>query len=194
MNTITVSESAQDFLVNLLEKQENTIGVRMFVDNPGTPKAETILTYVKADNPPADVTLEEHGKLAVYLHNDCIKFLEEALVDFNTELGSGTLTIKAPNSKMTKLGEDATLSDKVNYLLWNEVNPGLAAHSGEVNLVEITNDDVAVLSFGGGCQGCAQVDLTLKHGVENTLLESIPELKGVLDVTDHSNKDNAYYK
>jgi Fe/S biogenesis protein NfuA len=78
--------------------------------------------------------------------------------------------------------------------LWNDVNPGLAAHSGEVNLVEITDKDIAVLSFGGGCQGCAQVDITLKHGVENTLLESIPELKGVIDVTDHSNKDNAYYK
>ena len=166
----------------------------MFVDNAGTPKAETILTYVKADKPPADVTLEQHGKLAVYLHTDCLKYLEEAIVDFNTTLGSGTLTIKAPNSKMTKLGEDATLSEKVNYLLWNDVNPGLAAHSGEVNLVEITDKDIAVLSFGGGCQGCAQVDITLKHGVENTLLESIPELKGVIDVTDHSNKDNAYYK
>ena len=168
MSIITVSESAQEFLVDLLAKQDNTIGVRMFVDNAGTPKAETILTYVKADKPPADVTLEQHGKLAVYLHTDCLKYLEEAIVDFNTTL--------------------------VNYLLWNDVNPGLAAHSGEVNLVEITDKDIAVLSFGGGCQGCAQVDITLKHGVENTLLESIPELKGVIDVTDHSNKDNAYYK
>ncbi|MDO2305980.1 NifU family protein, partial [Escherichia coli] len=41
--------------------------------------------------------------------------------------------------------------------------------------------------------GCGMVDMTLKDGVEKTLIERIPELKGVRDVTDHSNKENAYY-
>jgi Fe/S biogenesis protein NfuA len=50
------------------------------------------------------------------------------------------------------------------------------------------------LKFGGGCQGCGQVDLTLKEGVEKTLLQQIPELTAVRDVTDHSNQENAYYK
>jgi len=35
--------------------------------------------------------------------------------------------------------------------------------------------------------------VTLKEGIEKTLLERIPELKGVRDVTDHTNRDNAYY-
>ncbi|MNU09696.1 Fe/S biogenesis protein NfuA [compost metagenome] len=50
-----------------------------------------------------------------------------------------------------------------------------------------------MLQFGGGCQGCGMVDMTLKDGVEKTLMERIPELKGVRDVTDHSNRENAYY-
>jgi Fe/S biogenesis protein NfuA len=37
------------------------------------------------------------------------------------------------------------------------------------------------------------VDVTLKEGVEKTLLEKIKELKGVQDITDHSNTDNSYY-
>jgi Fe/S biogenesis protein NfuA len=53
---------------------------------------------------------------------------------------------------------------------------------------------VAVLQFGGGCQGCSAVDMTLKDGVEKTLMDRIPELKGVRDVTDHSQRENAYYK
>ena len=51
-----------------------------------------------------------------------------------------------------------------------------------------------MLRFGGGCQGCGMVDVTLKEGVEKTLMEQIPELSGVRDATDHSNRENAYFK
>jgi len=78
-------------------------------------------------------------------------------------------------------------------VLYNEVNPSLAAHGGEVSLVEITEDVVAILKFGGGCQGCSAVSMTLKDGVEKTLLEQVPELVGVRDETDHSDRSQAYY-
>jgi Fe/S biogenesis protein NfuA len=63
-----------------------------------------------------------------------------------------------------------------------------------VSLVEILNKETAVLQFGGGCQGCGMVDVTLKDGIEKTLIEEIPELKSIADVTDHSYRENAYYK
>ena len=69
----------------------------------------------------------------------------------------------------------------------------LAAHGGEVSLVEITEDNYAVLRFGGGCQGCSAVDITLKDGVEKTLMEQLPQLAGVRDMTDHTDRSNAYY-
>jgi Fe/S biogenesis protein NfuA len=53
---------------------------------------------------------------------------------------------------------------------------------------------VAVLKFGGGCQGCGMVDETLKGGVEKTLVENIAELKGVIDITDHTDRSQAYIK
>ena len=62
-----------------------------------------------------------------------------------------------------------------------------------VEEVEFKNNE-AVLQFGGGCQGCGMVDLTLKDGIEKTLVEQIPEVKNVKDLTDHSMDDNAYYK
>ena len=85
------------------------------------------------------------------------------------------------------------IRDRVNYLLYNEINPGLASHGGNVSLTEITEDMYAVLKFGGGCQGCSAVDMTLKEGLEKTLKEKIPELAGVKDMTDHSDTSNAYY-
>ncbi|MBT7886727.1 MAG: Fe-S biogenesis protein NfuA, partial [Gammaproteobacteria bacterium] len=69
----------------------------------------------------------------------------------------------------------------------------LASHGGMVSLIEIVEDNVAVLQFGGGCQGCGMVDVTLKDGVEKTLLETLPQLTAVRDVTDHSVTENAYF-
>lgn len=189
---ITVTEPAQQYLAELLAKQEDVIGVRLYVDKPGTPKAETLLTYCREGNHDGTV-LREFEHLNVYLDEQSIKFLHEATVNYDQEEYGGSLTIRAPNSKLPRLGEDATLEEKVNYVLWNDVNPGIAAHGGECNLVEITEDKVAILSFGGGCQGCAQVDVTLKYGVEKQLMDELPELTGVKDVTDHSDTSNAFY-
>ena len=86
------------------------------------------------------------------------------------------------------------IEEKINYVLYSEINPSLASHGGEVSLVEVVDKETAVLQFGGGCQGCGMVDLTLKDGVEKTLLEQVDGLKGVMDVTDHSYRENAYYK
>ena len=123
-----------------------------------------------------------------------LEFLKEAVVDYSPDKFGGTLTIKAPNAKLPQISEDASMEDKINYVLYSEINPGLAAHGGEVSLIEVLDNETAVLQFGGGCQGCGMVDLTLKDGVEKTLLEQIEGLKKVQDVTDHSYRENAYYK
>lgn len=190
---LTITESAQDYLAELLAKQDSEVlGVRMFINQPGTPKAETCIAYCRADDKRGDDMLVEYGKFTAYIERRSIPFLEDALVDFAKDRMGGQLTIKAPNAKLPKVGEDSPLEDRVNYLLYNEVNPSLAAHGGEVSLVEITPDDIAILKFGGGCQGCGMVDVTLKQGIEKTLLESIPELKGVRDITDHTDRSHAY--
>ena len=121
-------------------------------------------------------------------------FLEGALVDFAEDRMGGQLTIKAPNSKVPQVSDDSPIEDRINYVLHSQINPGLASHGGMVNLVEVIDDEVAILQFGGGCQGCGMVDMTLKDGVEKTLLEQLPQLTAVKDVTDHTVTDNAFYK
>ncbi|UYF98381.1 MULTISPECIES: Fe-S biogenesis protein NfuA [unclassified Halomonas] len=191
---IDITDSAQDYLAELLEKQNvDGIAVRIFITQPGTPYAETCLAYCRpGEEEPTDVLLELE-KINVYLDKNSLAFLEEAVVDFNADRMGGQLTIKAPNAKMPKVNADSPLEDRINYVLYSEINPGLAAHGGEIKLIELTDKKVAVLAFGGGCQGCAAVDLTLKDGVEKTLIERIPELAGIRDVTDHSDTTNAYY-
>ncbi|WP_386083850.1 Fe-S biogenesis protein NfuA [Vreelandella sp. F11] len=192
---IDITDSAQEYLAELLEKQNvEGIAVRIFITQPGTPYAETCLAYCRpGEEEPTDVLLELE-KINVFLDKNSLAFLEEAVVDFNADRMGGQLTIKAPNAKMPKVNADSPLEDRINYVLYSEINPGLAAHGGEIKLVELTEQQYAVLAFGGGCQGCAAVDLTLKDGVEKTLMERIPELAGIRDVTDHSDTTNAYYR
>lgn len=192
---IDITNSAQEYLAELLEKQNvEGIAVRIFITQPGTPYAETCLAYCRpGEEEPSDVLLELE-KINVFLDKNSLAFLEEAVVDFNADRMGGQLTIKAPNAKMPKVNADSPLEDRINYVLYSEINPGLAAHGGEIKLVELTEQQYAVLAFGGGCQGCAAVDLTLKDGVEKTLMERIPELAGIRDVTDHSDTTNAYYR
>jgi len=115
------------------------------------------------------------------------------VVDYATDRMGGQLTIKAPNAKVPNVNADSPVNERINYYLQTEINPGLASHGGQVSLIDVVEDGIAVLKFGGGCQGCGQADVTLKEGIERTLLERIPELKGVRDVTDHTQKENAYY-
>ena len=192
IDSIEITESAENYLADLLAKQDcEGIGIRMFVSDPGTPKAETCIAYCRPGDEKDGDEIKALGKFRVHLEKRSIPFLEDAKVDYAADRMGGQLTIRAPNSRMPKVNDDSPVEDKINYVLQSEVNPGLAAHGGMVSLESI-EQGVAVLRFGGGCQGCGMVDLTLKEGVEKTLLEQIPELKGVRDVTDHSDTTNAY--
>lgn len=192
MIEVDITESAQDYLAELLEKQNTPgISVRMFVNDPGTSRAETCIAYCRPGEEKEGDEFVEMTRFRCYFDGRSIPYLKDAKVDYSPDRMGGQLTIKAPNAKMPQVGDDSPLADKVNYVLYNEVNPQLAAHSGEVSL-ERMDGNVAVLKFGGGCQGCASVDLTLKEGVERTLMEKVPGLEAVRDVTDHSDRSQAY--
>lgn len=192
--SVTITDSAQEYLAQLLSKQNcEGIGIRMFVASPGTPQAETCIAYLRpGEEKEGDMMVPLNGFNA-WFEGKSLPYLEDAKVDYAADRMGGQLTIRAPNSKMPKINDDSPMEDKINYVLFNDVNPGLAAHGGNVSLVQVTADGYAVLKFGGGCQGCSAVDLTLKEGVEKTLLSKIPDLKGLRDATDHSDTSNAYY-
>jgi len=190
---VEITESAQAYLLDLLSKQENKeIGIRIFITDPGTPTAETCLAYCpEGEQQSTDERFEYEG-FSGWIDQRSTPFLDGALVDYAEDRMGGQLTIKAPNSKVPKVSDDSPIEDRINYVLHSQVNPSLAEHGGMVTLVEVFEENVAILQFGGGCQGCGMVDMTLKDGVEKSLLEQVPDLTGVRDVTDHTNRDNAY--
>lgn len=199
VSNMVITESAQAYLRDLLAKQNSEgIGVRIFVENPGTPRAECCMAYcTKGEEKSADVRQDYEG-FPAYIDFASITYLVDAVIDFNKDRMGGQLTFKAPRSKVPNISSNSSIEERIAYVLQSEINPGLAAHNGSVSLEECYDDEefglTAVLKFGGGCQGCSAVDMTLKQGVETTLKANVPELARVVDTTDHSKRENAYFK
>jgi Fe/S biogenesis protein NfuA len=75
----------------------------------------------------------------------------------------------------------------------NKINPGVAMHGGQVTLIDV-RDDVVYISFGGGCQGCGMANVTLKQGVHKMLQEAVPDIREIVDMTDHALGVNPFYR
>ncbi|MEO9944760.1 MAG: Fe-S biogenesis protein NfuA [Paraglaciecola sp.] len=191
---ITISDTAQAHFGKLLEKQEPDTNIRVFVVNPGTPSAECGVSYCPPDAIEASDTVLEFNGFDAVVDLESAPFLEEAEIDFVTDQMGSQLTLKAPNAKARKVDSDAPLNERVIYMIESEINPQLASHGGKVMLVEITEAKEAILEFGGGCNGCAQVDVTLKDGIEKQMLDQFPgELTAVKDATEHQAGEHSYY-
>ncbi|WP_338884017.1 MULTISPECIES: Fe-S biogenesis protein NfuA [Xenorhabdus] len=190
---INITEAAQAHFAKLLANQEPGTQIRVFVINPGTPTAECGVSYCPPDAVEATDTELKFDQLSAYVDEISAPFLEEAVIDFVTDQLGSQLTLKAPNAKMRKVADGAPLIDRVEYVLQSQINPQLAGHGGRVSLMEITDEGYAILQFGGGCNGCSMVDVTLKEGIEKQLLQTFPELKGVKDLTEHQRGEHSYY-
>jgi Fe-S cluster biogenesis protein NfuA len=97
-----------------------------------------------------------------------------------------------PAAAATGAPDDDALYERVADLFEHEVNPMVARHGGRVELIDV-QDAVVMVRMAGGCQGCGMADVTLRQGIEAMLHEHVPEVKGVVDITDHTAGSNPYF-
>ena len=114
--------------------------------------------------------------------------LRGATIGLDTAAFGGAIAIDNPNSGWTD-----PLAQRIQEILDTQVNPGIAAHGGFIDLLEV-RDATAYISMGGGCVGCAQVDVTLRQGVEVAIRQAVPEIVAIVDTTDHASGTNPYYQ
>lgn len=88
--------------------------------------------------------------------------------------------------------DDDALYERVADLFDTQVNPMVARHGGRVELIDV-QDAVVMVRMAGGCQGCGMADVTLRQGIEAMLQQHVPEVKGVVDITDHAAGANPYF-
>jgi Fe/S biogenesis protein NfuA len=136
---------------------------------------------------PGDHTIEMAG-IRVYLDAASAPLLRGATLQYVESLSGGGFRFANPNRPRLL---ELPLAGRVQRLLDEQVNPGIAAHGGRVSLVDVQGDRV-VIEFGGGCQGCGMADVTLREGVTSTLRSAIPEIAEVVDATDHEAGESPY--
>lgn len=192
---LTLTESAQRHFRRLIEQQGiEGLGVRMRALHPGTPKADCHLEFCE----PTDLSGSEWSLACagfnLYVDVQSMPYLEEAEIDYAHDTTGGQLIVRAPKLKGSPPAADASLAERVRYVLDTQVNPQIATHGGQATLVEVTHDNAVVLRLGGGCHGCGMADVTLKQGIEHTLRKQFPEISAVRDATDHASGHNPYYR
>ena len=139
------------------------------------------------DRTDGDVAVDLDG-LTVVVDPDSADQLAGSTIDLDATVTGGGLRIDNPNE-----GWRDPLARAVQAVLDTRINPGVGGHGGMVSLIDV-RDGTAYMRFGGGCQGCAAVDVTLRAGVEAALREAVPEISAVVDVTDHAAGENHYYR
>src|SRR5688500_5395546 len=139
------------------------------------------------DRAETDLVIEADG-LNIAVDASSAVDLAGATIDLDPAVTGGGFRIDNPNE-----GWQDPVARAVQEVIDRQINPGVGSHGGMVTLVDV-KDGTAFLRFGGGCQGCAAVDVTLKQGVETAIRAAVPSISAIVDATDHEAGANPYYQ
>ena len=186
---INISKKAQEHILDKLNSSaEKFQGISIIVDPKTDRKANYSIQFIELSNTPSENISINFGEFQVLVSKEGIPYLEGTEVDLNDE---GELEAFNPSMSITEIS--GSVEEQIRHVLDEEVNPMVASHGGVVSLLEV-KDQNAYLEFGGGCQGCGMIDVTLKQGVEVMIKAQIPEIEAIYDVTDHAEGTNPYYQ
>ena len=190
---ILISEAAQAHFRKLIERESAPgLGVRLSARDPGTPRADVRLEFAGSEDLSGDEWAIDCEGFTLWLDAPSVPFLDGAEIDYTSMATGGQLQIRAPKIKGVAPGDAASIVERVRWTIEQEINPQLAQHRGHVSLQEVTADGVVLLRFGGGCHGCGMADVTLKQGIEKTLMARVPGVTAVRDATDHDSGQAPY--
>lgn len=168
------------------------------VDRPVHDGAASFYTAEEAkDNDLADKLLKLPGIMKVELNDNIVIVTQGGAEDWR-QLGKRVgSAIRAFLNPVPELADGDRIAPehvrtKVQQVLDEMINPGVASHGGFVELLDVQDDNVFI-RMGGGCQGCGAADVTLKMGIERLIREQVPQVREIFDTTDHASGMNPYY-
>lgn len=191
---LQITDRALSLLAEALASGEDSDhAVRVRAQRVGVRRFNYGMDVVPAtDARETDAVLEfQDGKVLVWVDTESAAHLKGATIDFVDLGGLQGAGFKFENPQEQAHWDDP-VSQKLQTLLDEEINPSLASHGGFVEILRV-EEGVAYVSMGGGCQGCGQAAATLKEGVETHVLEKIPEIQRLQDITDHAAGENPYF-
>ena len=186
---IGITEKAREMLAQFQNSADDEIErvLRVEIIGRGDKGFRYDLNLVDlAEKNDSDVSCEVDD-MVVLIAERSAPYMEGAPLDFVETLMGGGFQFENPNPMWVD-----DISKAVAEVISNDVSPMVATHGGTVELLGV-DDDKAVIAFGGGCQGCGMVDVTLKQGIEVVIREKVPAIVGIVDMTDHDAGTNPFY-
>src|SRR3954470_103328 len=201
---LAITDKARQKVLGFREGVPDAERQAMWVEVTGTAGGEWTynISLKPVDGAGAAASLQYADDLGVVVPAADIERLRGATVDWSDDLMSGGLMVVNPNkpdpaSPAIGARPPADLTgpvpQRVMQVLAEQINPAIAAHGGSAELVAV-EDDTAYVRLGGGCVGCGMASVTLGQGIEVAILEAVPEVRQVVDVTDHASGTNPCFE
>lgn len=198
---IEITPAARERIQSLVEAgvvREPALRIELDRDSPSPLVRNYGISLVEREDRQRTEIAVNVDEIRVFLNLDTSNLLSGAVVDLVDDGSGPSFTVHNPNARPAVVREPSELTitgplaDRVQEVIDEVINPGIAAHGGYVELVDVA-DDTLYLRMGGGCQGCAASAATLRMGIERTVREEIPEIVNIIDVTDHDAGVTPYY-
>jgi Fe/S biogenesis protein NfuA len=201
---LAITDKARQKVLGFREGVPDAERQAMWVEATGVKNGEWTynISLKPVDGAGPDDSLQYADDLGVVVPAGDIEKLRGATVDWSDDLMAGGLLVVNPNKPdpaSPAIGGRAPVDlsgpvpQRVMQVIEQQINPAIAAHGGSAELVAV-EEDTAYVRLGGGCVGCGMATVTLGQGIEVAILEAVPEVRQVVDVTDHASGTNPYYE
>jgi len=186
---LTVTEAAKRKILSIIQAHgKSGDGLRIAIVGRSSAGFTYDMQLVEEGDTEADDVIVNVGDFPVVIDAESAPHMRDVIIDYVEELQQSGFRIGNPNPIWTDPKAMA-----IQELLDTQINPAVASHGGHIELVDV-HDDIVYIRFGGGCQGCGMVSVTLNQGVEQAIHEAFPEIREIVDVTDHAAGTNPYYQ
>lgn len=186
---LTLTEAASKKVLAIMEAEEQKdLALRVAIRGRGPGGFQYEIQFVGESERGADDSVIDAGGVRVVVDPESAPNLKGVTIDYVDGVYESGFKFDNPNSLWTDPKAQA-----VQDVIDTQINPGVASHGGHVSLLDV-KDDIAYIALGGGCQGCGMADVTLKQGIEVMIKEAIPEIRQIIDTTDHASGNNPYFQ
>jgi len=186
---VAFTSEATAKLVEVIEGHPNSVaGLRLQITGRAEGELQHVLSMVEdGAQIKDDIFIKTADGIGVFVERRNVRYLDGIEIHFEDQPGQSGLEFRNPNPLWFDEREAA-----VQRVFDEQINPAIAAHGGVVSLLAV-EDSTAFVEFGGGCQGCGMIAVTLKQGVETAVFEQVPSIDRIIDSTDHDSGENPFY-
>nr|Q8D2Q3.2 RecName: Full=Fe/S biogenesis protein NfuA [Wigglesworthia glossinidia endosymbiont of Glossina brevipalpis] len=183
---IIISKSAKHYLSKLLSKKKKGTNIKLSIENKDKENLTCQIKYFDKKEENFNYTKFNFIDFKVYVKKNIFIYIKKIKIDIESKSLKDEIIIKIFKKR-------ENLKNRISNFIKYKINSKLEYHGGFVELIDIKENMFVILKFFGGCNGCSMAKVTLKEGIEKEIKKNFPNIKGVIDITDHIHSESSFY-